>query len=411
MKVLWLCNCPLSEVDARGTGTWLTAMAQSLAVSNSVELGAITLGPVKCVTREDCGAIRQWIVPAGMRLRGSGLPSVEMVNALRDIVDGFSPDLLHIWGTECFWGLLSARGVLRYPALLEIQGLKGVCAREYFGGLAEAEKLCCIGWKELLKLRTLYADQRAFRRWGTREVEIIRGHKFVGYHSAWIASYLRSVGRGCHIFQNERVLRKPFYTAEAWTRPQVPSIFCSAGYAAPFKGLHVAIRSLKLLRQRYPTIRLRIGGAHRLGGLRQDGYLRWVTRLIQHLGLEDAIDWLGALSAEQIVAELQSVSVAVVPSYVESYCVTLVEAMMVGTPCVSSFTGGTAHLGRDEDTCLFFPPGDVSMSAFQIDRVISDGALSEGMSQRARSVALVRNDPCTITQRQVETYRTVLQTN
>ena len=125
MKILWLCNCPLSDSDAGETGAWQGAMACGLLDSGAVELGIIATGPVKQFTRRDYRQVKQWLVPAGSPLGSDGLPSPSLVRAIVAAAGEFSPDLIHIWGTENFWGLLPARGLLKYPSLLEIQGLKG----------------------------------------------------------------------------------------------------------------------------------------------------------------------------------------------------------------------------------------------------------------------------------------------
>jgi len=80
----------------------------------------------------------------------------------------------------------------------------------------------------------------------------------------------------------------------------------------------------------------------------------------------------------------------------------------VGTPTVVSYTGGTAHLGKDEDSCLFFPPGDEVMCACQLERVLTDRELALRLSRQARQIAAVRNNRQQIVQRQFNVYRQIL---
>jgi len=84
-----------------------------------------------------------------------------------------------------------------------------------------------------------------------------------------------------------------------------PVLFCSAATPAPYKGFHDAIRAIALLSRRFPKIRLRIAGNHQRMGIKQSGYIRWLNRLCEELGVADRIDWLGPLSAGQIVTECQ----------------------------------------------------------------------------------------------------------
>lgn len=409
MKLLWLCNSPLSDADVGGTGAWLGTMARGLMDSGAIELGIISTGPVGQFSRRDYRQVKQWIVPAKTPLRRGGLPPAALVRAIITAANDFSPDFIHSWGTEAFWGLLSARGLLTYPSLLEMQGLKGRIAKMFSGDLTPPELLRSIGIKELLKRRTIYADRREFARWGLREEEMIRGHRFVDVQSSWVASHVKAVNPDARLFPVDLALRQPFYDADGWQSPGQPTVFCTASYSSPFKGLHVAIRALGLLKKRIPAVCLRIAGAHQREGIRQDGYIRWANRMIRQLGLTDAIKWLGPLNAEQIVSELKNAAAVVIPTFIESYCLALVEAMMVGTPTVVASTGGTMHLGKDEDSCLFFPPGDEAMCAYQLERVLTDKELALRLSQESRKIAAFRNNRQRVVQRQLEIYRQVVE--
>jgi len=408
MKVLWLCDYPLSDMDLGGTAAWQGVMARRIMDSGAVELGIISTGPVGQFTQCDYRQVKQWIIPATTPLGRDGLPPAALVQAIIRAANNFSPDLIHNWGTEVFWGLLSARGLLTYPSLLEIQGLKGRIAKVFSGDLKPPELLRSIGIKELLKRRTICTDRRVFARWGLREEEIIRGHMFVDVQSYWVASHIVAVNPDARLFPVDLPLRHSFYDADAWQYSGRPGLFCIANYPVPYKGLHVAVRALSLIKKRIPDARLRIAGAHQRPGIRQDGYMRWVNRMIRRLDLVSAVDWLGTLNAAQIVAELKNAAAAVLPTFMETYCMALAEAMSVGTPTVVSYTGGTAYLGKDEDSCLFFPPGDEAMCAYQLERVLIDQRLAERLSDKARAVALVRNNPYTIVKNQLEIYRQVI---
>jgi glycosyltransferase involved in cell wall biosynthesis len=83
--------------------------------------------------------------------------------------------------------------------------------------------------------------------------------------------------------------------------------------------------------------------------------------------------------------------------------------MMIGAPTVVSFTGGTSYLARDNETALFFPPGDEAMCAYQLDRLLLDRELGERLSILSRQKALVRNDRDQIIRQQMNIYRQVLE--
>ena len=408
MKVLWLCNLEMSDADPSSTGTWLAAMARGLMDTGDIQLGVVSEAPVGQVTRRDYRGVSQWLVPEDRSVSPNGLPSPSVVRDILAAGDAFVPDLIHVWGTESYWGLLTARRLLRAPALLEMQGLKMTIAGVFYGGLSLLDRLHCIGIKEILKRRTMYHDRRDFERWGAMEREMIQGHDCIDVQSPWMAAQVQAINPNARLFKSDRALRREFERAVAWQSPGQPVVFTTSAYPAPFKGLHVAVRAVAALRQRCPGARLRIAGPHQRVGIRQEGYVRWLNELVRELGMEGNVDWLGTLSAAQIVQELQTAGAALIPTFVESYCVAMAEAMQVGTPAVAAYTGGTSHLGRDEETCLFFPAGDSAMCAYQLERVLKDEKLAVRLSQQAREAATRRQDRQHLVRRQIEAYRQVL---
>ena len=407
-KVLWLSNKIQTDQDRGNTGTWLDAMARRLTQTSEIDLANIAQGAVAEPVRQDCGSIRQWIIPAGVQLdTHTGSPPASITAAIIRAVDEFSPDVVQVWGAEKFWGLLTARGLVAQPALLEMQGLKSAIARVYAGSLSVREQLACIGPKELLRGSTIFQNRRRFERWVEFERAMLAGHRFMTAQSAWLAAQIRAVNQTARIFHNDFLLREPFYAAAPWHPPSAPIIFCSASYPSPFKGLHLAIRALALLKRRFPDVQLRVAGAWQRPGLRQEGYVAWINRLARQLGVAEQIKWLGAVNATELVSELQQCALVLVPTFVEGYCLALAEAMQLGVPAVVAFVGGAAGLAVHGESALFFPPGDVAMSAYQMEQLLTDRTLAERLGRQARAVALTRNEPATVIQRQIEIYRQI----
>ncbi|MGA2228244.1 MAG: glycosyltransferase family 4 protein [Syntrophobacteraceae bacterium] len=407
MRVLWLSPVLLTDRD-EGGGTWLRAIAAHLLRAGGVTLGNVTAAPLSRPIRQDYDGINQWLVPGIHNSIRNELPAEK---AIRDIVGAakeFQPDIVHVWGTEYFWGLLTARKFLPYPSLLEIQGLKGPYSRAFSGGLSFKEVVACTGVRELLRSCTILQAKKKFAEWGCIEKEIISKHSNITTQSPWVEAWVRLLNPSCNLFHTELVLRDAFYECEPWKLSGNPVIFTSSVASVPYKGLHDAIRAVAIVRDRIPTIKLRIAGGHQKKGIRQNGYIRWINQIIKRHDLTQNVDWLGPLSAKEIVRELAGCAAALVPSHCETYCVAFAEAMHIGAPLVTSFTGGTAWLGKDEQSALFYPAGDETMCAHQLWRLLTDPKLAESLSQKGREVALVRNDPRSIVANQLEIYRSIL---
>lgn len=403
MRVLWLSNKIFSGQDSRGTGGWLDSMAQELVRDRGITLGNIAMGGVETTKRQDCGSIRQWIVPFSETSGQDGLPNSKTVAHLTRCLEEFSPDLVHVWGTETFWGLLTARKIIRVPSLLEMQGLKYALAKVFLGGLSLNEQFACLGLREIVRPSSIWHGRKRFEKWSPFEKEIISGHDCIAVQTTWVESHVRALNTACKIFRSDLILRAPFYDSVPWQYPGSCRIFCSSAYPAPFKGLHVALRAVAILKNKLPNICLRIAGHLPIRGIRRDGYVAWLQHEAAVLGIQSNIEWLGALDAAAIVEELRSASAMLVPAYLENCSMSMQEAMILGTPVVATYTGGLPSLAEDGGS-LFFPIGDAEMCAFQLERLITDGELATSISKKSIEIALSRNDPERIVSAQMDTY-------
>lgn len=92
-------------------------------------------------------------------------------------------------------------------------------------------------------------------------------------------------------------------------------------------------------------------------------------------------------SDREICATLQRIDVFVHPSWVEGYGLPPLEAMACGCVTVLSDSGGPRDYGRDEENCLFFPPGDSSQLADRLQRLVADPLLKEQLRRQAMETA------------------------
>ena len=118
--------------------------------------------------------------------------------------------------------------------------------------------------------------------------------------------------------------------------------------------------------------------------------------------------FLGALDAGQISENLLSASVFVHPSFIESYSLSVAEAMIVGVPSVISYAGAMPELAVDGESALYYPSGDAVLCAERICRILDSDELAQKLSKNARDIALRRNSHDKGVQRQLEIYHEVL---
>lgn len=411
MKIAWLSNKRFTPEDKGSTGTWLDALAKGLSNSGSIELCNITTGGVKKLTFERVGKIDQWVIPHSNSLPSGGLPIKSILEDYKYSVSESKPELIHVWGTESYKGLLTARKILDYPSLLETQGIISAISCVYYGGLKFNDLAKTVGLKEIIKSNTLWQARGKFSNWMKYEDEIIKGHTNITVQSTWLEAQIKTRNQNALIHYNDFALREVFYLTPKWDSNGSHRILCSSAYSSPFKGIHDLIRSISLVQKIIPEIELRIAGNAQLTGLRRDGYTNYLNKLVKSLNLENSVKWLGPLNAEQLAEELKNSSAYVIPSYVEGYSLALAEAMLIGTPCVCAFNGGTSHLAKDEYSALFFQPGDYRMCSHHIVRLLHNQQLSKELSLNARNTAQQRNELSKIIAKQISVYTQILESN
>lgn len=384
IKILWFCNVAFSENNSNATGTWLHTMAAELIKSDCVHLFNITQGKVNIPTKDKFQPISQWLMP--YETLKNGLPSKSTIFEIQKIIRDINPDIIHIWGTENYWGLLSARGMIKGNIIIDIQGLKFECSRYYYSGLSLIDIIKCFGLKEIIRPKySIVGAKYSFARWGKFEKEIISMNKNISTQSNWVRAYVRNLNPQAILFNTSIKLRKEFITGQKWEMNKCTNhqIFTSTSTILSYKGLHILIDALAILKKKYSDVRLVVAGSISGKGLRRDGYTRWLMRKITNLGLDENIIWTGPLDAQMIVTKLSQSNVAVIPSFIETYCVALDESLSLGVPTVISYSGALPELASHEKTALFYPPGDFVMCANAIETLFDNVDISKELSNNA----------------------------
>jgi L-malate glycosyltransferase len=408
MKVLWLTNRVVEKKDNGLTGSWIYALIHAIKRSAFTQVANITMDSVAEITYDRFDNFEQWRIPNKAK-KANGLPKDKYEKLIIKIIKDFNPHIIHVWGVENFWGLVTKRLRKEFPILIEIQGLKKDIAPVYSGELSNYEKLRSIGIKEFLKFDTIYNRKRKYRKWGLIEEDIIKSHTFFSTHSDWAEAKVKEFNPSCIMFKNERLLRPEFYLSR-WTVNDSVFIYTSAGYSAPFKGLLTLIKAINILKHKYPNIVLNIAGGFQFNGVRRDGYMQFLKMYIKKIKIENNICFVGSLNAKEIVGLVKKSALAVFPSFVESYGLAFAECMALGIPLVASYNGGFSYLGRDNENVLFFPAGDVAMCAYQMDKILSNKNLANFLSGNARESCISRNSENTIVNNQISIYQRVCET-
>lgn len=409
MKVLWLSNSAFVSERTKVTGSWLQPMAEQLA--SSITMVNITDGIVQKPISSNFKNIKQWIIPAKASNYGQEASS-ETCSIVKDIIEKEKPDLVHIWGTEKFWASIYRKGYIDVPTILDIQGLLAPYTEYYYGGLSIKEIFESIHLKEILMpTRTLFNKKEVFRKRGVSETANIKSFKHISYQSQWVKNYISFVNPSARLFPTKIMLRKAFIESQKWIFHNVgdsPIVFSTCSAAVTYKGMHIIIKAIALLKSKYPKIKLKLAGNINVGNKLLDGYSVFLNNLIKKYGLQENVIYIGSLDENQIIAHLQEANVCVIPSFIETYCLAFAESMIVGTPTIASFAGAMPELAENGKEALFYNSVDYYTCAALIDKVLQDKELADRLSVTGRARRMSENNMDAVVNTQLEIYENVL---
>jgi len=111
---------------------------------------------------------------------------------------------------------------------------------------------------------------------------------------------------------------------------------------------------------------------------------------IARLGLEDRVELLGPRPQGELVRHVRDAAVFAAPCVVgadgnrDGLPTVLLEAMALGTPCVSTAVTGIPEVVRDGETGLMVPQRDPAALATAIGRLLAERDLRVRLAERAR---------------------------
>jgi colanic acid/amylovoran biosynthesis glycosyltransferase len=163
-----------------------------------------------------------------------------------------------------------------------------------------------------------------------------------------------------------------------------PRILCVARLVEK-KGQDTLLRAVAMLAREGRRVRCQLIG---------DGPLREsLEATAQWLGISDLVTFSGALPATDVLAAYESASLFVLPCQMDAngdqdgLPVSLVEAMAVGVPVISTYISGIPELIEDGRSGLLVEPFDARALADAMKRLLDDAQLAVSLADEGRRVA------------------------
>ena len=147
------------------------------------------------------------------------------------------------------------------------------------------------------------------------------------------------------------------------------------GRLAVEKGLPVLLQSLRQLTDKGDDVTLTVVG---------DGPDReHLENQCETLGIADRTEFVGYAGPDEVVEYLKQSDVFILPSFAEGVPVTLMEAMYIGVPVISTYVGGIVELIENEKNGLLVSPSDSDGLRLAIERYLNDSTFKQDIVRNA----------------------------
>lgn len=396
MTVLWVVNIcfgPLQKKSVVASGGWLEAAYDSMKEHSDINLVIATVGNNGEIVKERDGRHVFYKLPGGYPAIYN-LKSKKSKSAWIQLKQENQIDVIQIWGTEYAHGILALEVFDNIPAVIYMQGLMQQIARHYVAGLSFFEQIKHLSFRDTVKFDWIPCQKRKYENNALREARMLQIAKNIIVENQWCADHCQIIAPGCHIHKAHLNIRSDFYNSTWNIGSMSPhTILCNAG-GYPLKGFHVLLRALAIVVEQFPDTKLYVPGGQSPFGMslfRITSYHQLLKKLILKLSLKDNIKFLPSLSAAQMAEQMVRANVFVMPSCIENHSSTLIEAMMVGTPCVASAVGGIPEYVMHQRNALLYRFEEYEMLASHIMKIFRNRDLAQSLSIEAKNMKYDRS--------------------
>jgi len=152
---------------------------------------------------------------------------------------------------------------------------------------------------------------------------------------------------------------------------------CYLGRVSPQKGVHVLIEAVAKLSKFVHNITVYIVGHYNAS---KNNFMSSIRSVIESNDLD--VRFTGFRNDALEILSLMDLFV--LPSFSEGFPRTIMEAMAMGKPVISTNVGGIAEFLKDDSKLIVVPPGDPKALAEAIRSLLSSNKLRETLSERGR---------------------------
>ncbi|MCI8295701.1 MAG: glycosyltransferase family 4 protein [Lachnospiraceae bacterium] len=415
IKVLWLCDLVLPDfsqefgIKRNPIGGWMTGMLYALKDMEKTDISlCFPIYDKKRMRNGVCAGYDYYTFLCNLEAETY---DQEMIVAFERILEQSRPDIVHIWGTEYphTAAMLHAckRKNLLSRVVINIQGLVSVYARHFLAGIPDMYKTMKYEGE-----KSIEEEERLFEKHGECEIESLKMISHVIGRTDWDKACVEAVDPYIQYHYCDEILRDAFYeNAGRWGYGgcQKHSIFVSQAFY-PIKGFHYLLEALPIVIKKYPDTHVFVAGKNIFATEKKSPYARYIEMLMEQWDLTGHISFLGKLDEKEMVERYLRANVYVLASTAENSPNSLNEAMLLGTPSIASYVGGSGNRLESHKEGYLYPYDEPALLAYYICMVFENkDGICESFSAKASAKMSRLIDPKINVEKNLAIYDKILQ--
>jgi glycosyltransferase involved in cell wall biosynthesis len=409
MKILWLSgNTSLysNRTKDYNSGGWIGALERKISNHCDVELAVSFIFNDDCFKKKIGKTIyypldlyNSKIKKLRHNLFYEKSDEIEM-QALLKVIKDFEPDLIHVWGTEISFGLISKYTSI--PVVIHLQGLLNPVFNALFiPGVSENYFLNETGsrfFKKFFNFQTL----RFWKHNSNREVDILENCKSLIGRTNWDKQISLLLAPKAKYHYCSELLRPSFFEANKWQSHQRNKVTMVSVLSNPaYKGIDLILKCANVLKNF-----TKIEFEWNIYGVNNCHFAEKLT------GIKSKnvnVNLKGVANAEELISSLLISDIFVHPSYIDNSPNSVCEAQILGMPIIATNVGGVSSLIENDVTGILISANDPWILAAKIVEMKDNPELGNKLGRNGREAATQRHNSIKIVSNLVSIYQEIIK--
>ena len=408
MKVLWFSPTPVNyseETWAHNGGGWISSLQNIVKSIENIDLGIVFETPQKLEKKfvnEVCyyPIIKDFTLKE--KLNKSHQNSILINKAIRIIKD-FKPDVIHLFGSESWYGLLVDH--THIPIVIHMQGsLPSYYNARYPVGMSVWNKIFSTKTNIKQKLMAFRIDA-TFHKNALQEERILKANQYFMGRTHWDKAIVNFYNPEATYYVCQEALRDSFIESkQKWSFINDSKIKIISVISGPlYKGVDVILKTAQLLKTHSS-----IDFEWNICGISNSDLIESVYKI---KAKDVNVNYLGVLDQDVLKNKLLNSSFYIHPSYIDNSPNSVCEAQILGIPVIATDTGGLRTIIKDKETGFLVPANDPLMVAHLIAKMWDNREVLEKISSSAVAQATERHDKEIIKEQLFSVYSQIIKFN